>query len=68
MRSLLEQNTGRSKIQEGKDKCQAIVNVQQFAPEEIQVKTGDNSMVIKGKQKSVSKGSWSYKESKAYIC
>ena len=48
-RSLIEQNTGTSKIQEDKDKFQVIVDVQQFSPEEIQVKTVDNSIVIEGK-------------------
>lgn len=48
-RNLLEQNSGMSKIQSDKDKFQVIIDVQQFAPNEITVKTVDNSIVVEGK-------------------
>ena len=48
-RSLLEQASGTSKIQQDKDKFQVIVDVQQFAPNEITVKTIDNSIIVEGK-------------------
>lgn len=48
-RNLLEQSGGVSKIHSDKDKFQVIVDVQQFAPNEITVKTVDNSIIVEGK-------------------
>ncbi|KAJ8678744.1 hypothetical protein QAD02_014531 [Eretmocerus hayati] len=49
-RSLLEQSgQGQSKIHSDKDKFSVIIDVQQFAPSEITVKTVDNSIVVEGK-------------------
>ena len=51
-RQLMEQTqqaSGMSKIQEDKDKFQVIIDVQQFAPNEITVKTVDKAIIIEGK-------------------
>lgn len=48
-RNLLEQSSGVSKIQADKDKYQVIIDVQQFAPNEITVKTIDDSIIVEGK-------------------
>ncbi|KAL7293666.1 protein lethal(2)essential for life-like [Trichogramma pretiosum] len=48
-RNLLEQSSGTSKIHHDKDKFQVIIDVQQFAPDEITVKTVDNSIVVEAK-------------------
>ncbi|XP_011494036.1 PREDICTED: protein lethal(2)essential for life [Ceratosolen solmsi marchali] len=48
-RNLLEQSNGVSKVQHDKDKFQVIIDVQQFKPEEITVKTVDNCIVVEAK-------------------
>ncbi|XP_015594710.1 protein lethal(2)essential for life [Cephus cinctus] len=48
-RNLLEQTAGQSRIESDKDKYQVILDVQQFAPNEITVKTVDNSIVVEAK-------------------
>ncbi len=48
-RNLMEQTGGVSKVQSDKDKFQVIIDVQQFRPEEITVKTVDNSIIVEAK-------------------
>lgn len=48
-RSLLEQSSGVSKIENDKDKFQVIIDVQQFKPEEITVKTTENTIIVEAK-------------------
>ncbi|OXU19457.1 hypothetical protein TSAR_013453 [Trichomalopsis sarcophagae] len=48
-RNLLEQTGGVSRVQSDKDKFQVIIDVQQFAPQEITVKTVDNSIIVEAK-------------------
>ncbi|XP_014211237.1 protein lethal(2)essential for life-like [Copidosoma floridanum] len=48
-RNLLEQSGGVSRIQSDKDKFRVIIDVQQFSPKEITVKTVDNSIVVEAK-------------------
>lgn len=51
-RNLIEpthRTSGSSQIQHDKDKFQVIIDVQQFAPNEITVKTVDNSIIVEGK-------------------
>ncbi|XP_030752686.1 protein lethal(2)essential for life isoform X1 [Sitophilus oryzae] len=47
--SVLQRQESGSTIQQDKDKFQVILDVQQFAPEEITVKTSGNSIVVEGK-------------------
>lgn len=42
-------SSGSSEVVKGKDNFQFMLNVKQFKPEEISVKTVDNSIVIHGK-------------------
>ncbi|XP_013784974.1 protein lethal(2)essential for life-like [Limulus polyphemus] len=42
--------TGESQVKNEKDKFQVMLDVNQFAPEEIQVKTVGNFVVVEGKQ------------------
>ncbi|KAK0159033.1 hypothetical protein PV328_009965 [Microctonus aethiopoides] len=44
-----ENNVGTSTITSDKDKFQVILDVQQFKPEEINVKVVDNNVVVEGK-------------------
>ncbi|XP_046831601.1 protein lethal(2)essential for life-like [Vespa crabro] len=46
---LEEQVGGSTKIEKGQDKYRVIVDVQQFAPEEITVRTDDKCITIEGK-------------------
>ncbi|XP_044263854.1 protein lethal(2)essential for life [Tribolium madens] len=46
--ALQRQDSG-STIQQDKDKFQVILDVQQFAPNEITVKTNGNSIIVEGK-------------------
>lgn len=46
--ALQRQDSG-STIQQDKDKFQVILDVQQFAPNEITVKTSGNSIIVEGK-------------------
>ncbi|CAH1963859.1 unnamed protein product [Acanthoscelides obtectus] len=46
--NITRQDSG-STIQQDKDKFQVILDVQQFAPNEITVKTTGNSIVVEGK-------------------
>ena len=49
-RQMLDQQAGgQAKIQSDKDKFQVILDVQQFAPDEITVKTVDNSIIVEAK-------------------
>ncbi|XP_058790187.1 protein lethal(2)essential for life-like [Phymastichus coffea] len=48
-RNMLEQSGGLSKITNDKDKFQVNIDVQQFSPNEITVKTVDNSIVVEAK-------------------
>jgi len=45
-RNLQDQTGGVAKIQDDKDKFQVILDVQQFAPNEITVKTIDNNIIV----------------------
>lgn len=50
MMEQLEHEVGGSmKVQTGQDKFQVIVDVQQFAPEEITVRTDDKCITVEGK-------------------
>lgn len=46
---LEEQVGGSAKVEEAQDKYRVIVDVQQFAPEEITVRTDDKCITIEGK-------------------
>ncbi|KAK6643580.1 Protein lethal(2)essential for life [Polyplax serrata] len=48
-RELTRQSSGSSTVHSDKDKFQVILDVQQFAPSEIVVKTQDNIVVVEGK-------------------
>ncbi|KAJ4433547.1 protein lethal(2)essential for life isoform X2 [Periplaneta americana] len=48
-RNITRQDSGSSNITADKDKFQVILDVQQFAPSEITVKTLDNTLVVEGK-------------------
>ncbi|XP_012253746.2 protein lethal(2)essential for life-like isoform X2 [Athalia rosae] len=49
-RNVVRQNSGgASTVQADKDKFQVILDVQQFAPEEITVKTIDNNVIVEAK-------------------
>ncbi|KAL1512741.1 hypothetical protein ABEB36_002281 [Hypothenemus hampei] len=47
--NILQRQESGSTIQQDKDKFQVILDVQQFAPNEITVKTTGNSIVVEGK-------------------
>lgn len=47
--TVLQRQESGSTIQQDKDKFQVILDVQQFAPNEITVKTTGNSIVVEGK-------------------
>ncbi|ENN70711.1 protein lethal(2)essential for life isoform X2 [Dendroctonus ponderosae] len=47
--SVLQRQESGSTIQQDKDKFQVILDVQQFAPNEITVKTTGNSIIVEGK-------------------
>ncbi|EEB15480.1 protein lethal, putative [Pediculus humanus corporis] len=48
-RELSRQSSGSSTVQSDKDKFQVILDVQQFAPSEIVVKTQNNVVLVEGK-------------------
>lgn len=48
-RNITRQDSGSSNITADKDKFQVILDVQQFAPNEITVKTIDNTVIVEGK-------------------
>ena len=48
-RHVTGQNSGVSSMCSNKDNFQVMLDVQQFRPEEISVKTVDNSIVVEGK-------------------
>jgi len=48
-RHLARQQSGVSNVVNDKDKFQVNLDVQQFKPEEISVKTVDNTVVVEGK-------------------
>ncbi|XP_015603615.1 protein lethal(2)essential for life [Cephus cinctus] len=49
-RNVVRQNSGgASTVQADKDKFQVILDVQQFSPEEITVKTVDNNVIVEAK-------------------
>lgn len=48
-RNLTRQESGTSSITADKEKFQVILDVQQFAPSEITVKTLDNTVIVEGK-------------------
>nr|AEE62721.1 unknown [Dendroctonus ponderosae] len=47
--NVLQRQESGSTIQQDKDKFQVILDVQQFAPNEITVKTSGNSIIVEGK-------------------
>ncbi|KAL0278687.1 UNVERIFIED_CONTAM: hypothetical protein PYX00_000437 [Menopon gallinae] len=48
-RDFNRQNSGSSTLQVDQDKFQVILDVQQFAPNEITVKTNNNTIIVEGK-------------------
>ncbi|KAG8222848.1 hypothetical protein J437_LFUL007556 [Ladona fulva] len=48
-RHVTGHNSGVSSVASNKDNFQVMLDVQQFRPEEISVKTVDNSIVVEGK-------------------